>query len=215
MSNNLPNSLQRLIRNILDNDAQIKKVKHMETPVARTRYEHAEEPKRKSKKHVKFDNVDDVEDIEDVDEDIPIEKPKAKRVTRKERNNNLSHQYMEEVALGNLKYKDANGKNRTTTYKQWVSKNKSPKYDEANECWSIPDPDMYGPRALAQKTVGSLFMKTSKCKLAEMQGAVTDFLNEINDDEHLAEILQTPHIAEKALDIMTDWYEEYKSVKHK
>ena len=186
MSNDdLPPKIQKLIKNILDNDMEIKKVKRYEAP--------------------KSD-----EEVEPVEEKIV--KPKKKK-TKSEKEKEFGRQYLEEVALGNLKYQDKSGKNRTKTFKQWFNSSKEPQYDEDKDCWSIPDASLFTQRALAMKTIGSLFKKTYNIPLSELQIVITAFLNELDTDDYnnLSNLLSSPHIGNAAMKIMSHWYDQYKN----
>lgn len=203
--------LQKLIKDILANDMEIKKVKRFETQNS------AEKAVKKSNKlDMKVidgdmdGNVDDV-----VVYDKTTEKPKVKyyKGYKIEKEKELGRQYLEEVALGNLKYKDKSGRNRTQTYKTWFAMNKCPDFDEDNDCWIIPEVGLFKPRILAQKTVGSLFMKTHHISLSEMQAVVTQFLNELTPDEfdNLEQLLTTPKVASTIMKKMDSWYQKFTS----
>lgn len=211
----LPDSLQSMIKDILANDEALRKVKQLDKA---QKMKVDSQPKEKSKcekkvpakkTQAKFDENEDVdEEMEPQEEEQPKPK-KPKRLTKKQQKDILSKQYLEEVALGKLKFQDANGRNRTTSFKKWVNETKNPKYDEKKECWIIPDTDMYKQRVLAMKTCGSLFMKTTSCSLTEMQSAVSYFLKAIDEESYnnLPEILQKPKIAPKILEMMSKYNE--------
>ena len=209
----LPDSLQSMIKDILANDEALRKVKQLDK-VQKAKVDSQPKEKSKCEKKVpakktqaKFEDNEDVdEEMEPQEEEQPKPK-KPKRLTKKQQKDILSKQYLEEVALGKLKFQDANGRNRTTSFKKWVNDTKNPKYDEKKECWIIPDTDMYKQRVLAMKTCGSLFMKTSSCSLTEMQSAVSYFLKALDEDSYnnLPELLQKPKIAPKILEIMSKY----------
>ena len=211
----LPDSLQSMIKDILANDEALRKVKQLDKA---QKMKVDSQPKEKSKcekkvpakkTQAKFEENEDVdEEMEPQEEEQPKPK-KPKRLTKKQQKDILSKQYLEEVALGKLKFQDANGRNRTTSFKKWVNETKNPKYDEKKECWIIPDTDMYKQRVLAMKTCGSLFMKTTSCSLTEMQSAVSYFLKALDEESYnnLAEILQKPKIAPKILEMMSKYNE--------
>ena len=213
----LPDSLQNMIRDILANDEALKKVKQLDrTQKARAVAEPKEkktEKKTTKKTKINYEEKDNDEEedkkVDEIDEEEAPKPKKQKRLTKKQQKDILSKQYLEEVALGKLKFQDANGRNRTTSYKKWLNDNKNPKYDEKNECWKIPDHEIYKQRVLAMKTCGSLFMKKNECSLTEMQSAVSYFLKALDEDqyENLADILETPNIAPKILDIMSGYKE--------
>ena len=223
MSNQeLPDDLQNMIKDILANDEALKKVKQLDKTkkIKENNLPALKDDSKCSKKKTtktttkttkqKIDTIDEDEPVADDNEEIEEEKPKPKRqkrLTKKDKQNNLSKQYLEEVALGKLKFQDANGRNRTTSFKKWVNETKNPKYDEKNGCWKIPDPEMYKQRVLAMKTCGSLFMKTNGCSLTDMQSAVSFFLKALNEDQYndLVNILQKPNIAPKILEIMSQF----------
>ena len=215
MSNNdLPESLQNMIKDILANDEAIKKVKQLDYSQKQSK---SGLPTMKStpkccKKIATQKTKTKYTEEEENDEEPQMEEPKPKRqkrITKKDRQNNLSKQYLEEVAMGKLKFQDANGRNRTTSFKQWVNDTKNPKYNESKECWSIPDPEMYKQRVLAMKTCGSLFMKTTGCSLTEMQSAVSFFLKALEPEQYdnLSDLLETPNIAPKILELMSHYDE--------
>ena len=209
----LPDSLQSMIKDILANDEALGKVKQLDK-AQKAKVDSQPKEKSKCEKKVpakktqaKFEDNEDVdEEMEPQEEEQPKPK-KQKRLTKKQQKDILSKQYLEEVALGKLKFQDANGRNRTTSFKKWVNDTKNPKYDEKKECWIIPDTDMYKQRVLAMKTCGSLFMKTSSCSLTEMQSAVSYFLKALDEDSYnnLPELLQKPKIAPKILEIMSKY----------
>ena len=211
----LPDSLQSMIKDILANDEALRKVKQLDK-VQKAKVDSQPKEKSKCEKKVpakktqaKFEDNEDVdEEMEPQEEEQPKPK-KQKRLTKKQQKDILSKQYLEEVALGKLKFQDANGRNRTTSFKKWVNETKNPKYDEKKECWIIPDTDMYKQRVLAMKTCGSLFMKTTSCSLTEMQSAVSYFLKAIDEESYnnLPEILQKPKIAPKILEMMSKYNE--------
>ena len=240
----LPDSLQSMIKDILANDEALRKVKQLDK-VQKAKVDSQPKEKSKCEKKVpakktqaKFEDNEDVdEEVEPQEEEQPKPK-KQKRLTKKQQKDILSKQYLEEVALGKLKFQDANGRNRTTSFKKWINDTKNPKYDENKECWIIPDTDMYKQRVLAMKTCGSLFMKKNECwkipdheiykqrvlamktcgslfmkknecSLTDMQSAVSYFLKALDEDqyENLADILETPNIAPKILDIMSGYKE--------
>ena len=217
MSNQeLPDDLQNMIKDILANDEALKKVKQLDktqklkASSLPSLKDNSKCAKKKTTKTTKQNLDVDEDDIENNEEEEEKPKPKRqKRITKKDRQNNLSKQYLEEVALGKLKFQDAQGRNRTTSFKKWVSETKNPKYDEDNECWKIPDPEMYKQRVLAMKTCGSLFMKTNGCSLSEMQAAVSFFLNALDEDQYnnLADLLQKKNIAPKILELMSHFNE--------
>ena len=192
MSKQLPNKLQRLIKEFLANDEEIKKVKHVEKKASKATYK-----KKDEEQETEEEDMDDTEPVE-----LPV-KPK-KKLTRKQIKDNLSKQYMEEVAFGNLKYKDAKGRNRTQTYKSWINETKAPRYDETSECWTIPDRDLYSTHVLAQKTIGSLYKKLTNCTLQEMQQAVKYFLASLNPEQKtsFADLLETKNCAGNIISIM-------------
>ena len=212
-SKDLPQSLQNMIKDILANDEAIKKVRQLDSsqkqaksalPAMKSTPKCAKKSttKQTSKKY----EDEEQEEPANEEEEIVEEKPKKqKRLTKKDKQNNLSKQYLEEVAMGNLKFQDANGRSRTTSFKKWVNDTKNPKYDDKKECWSIPDTDMFKQRVLAMKTCGSLFMKTTQCSLTEMQSAVSYFLKALDEDqyENLSELLETPKIAPKIMELMS------------
>ena len=212
----LPDSLQSMIKDILANDEALKKVKQLDK-VQKTKNvnlsslkENSTSQKCEKKIPKKNTKIDYDENAEENDEVIQEEEPKPKKqkkLTKKDKQNLLTKQYLEEVALGKLKYQDANGRNRTTTYKKWVSDTKNPKYDDEKECWIIPDPEMYKQRVLAMKTCGSLFMKTNGCSLKDMQSAVIYFLGALDEDNYsnLVSLLQTPKIAPQIMKIMSQY----------
>ena len=211
----LPDSLQSMIKDILANDEALRKVKQLDK-AQKMKVDSQPKEKPKCEKKVpakktqaKFEENEDVdEEMEPQEEEQPKPK-KQKRLTKKQQKDILSKQYLEEVALGKLKFQDANGRNRTTSFKKWVNETKNPKYDEKKECWIIPDVDMYKQRVLAMKTCGSLFMKTTSCSLTEMQSAVSYFLKAIDEESYnnLPEILQKPKIAPKILEMMSKYNE--------
>ena len=225
MSNKeLPDSLQSMIKDILANDEALKKVKQLDKAQKSKAINLSSLKENKKcdkstkktnktykKKETKPENEDEDDEtidnlpLDDIDDEETPKPKKQKRMTKKDKQNLLSKQYLEEVALGKLKFQDANGRNRTTTFKKWVNETKNPRYDDEQECWKIPDPDMYKQRVLAMKTCGSLFMKTTECSLTEMQSAVSYFLKALDPDNYanLVDLLQTPKIAPKIMGIMS------------
>ena len=208
MVNDIPDSIQSMIKDILANDDTIKKAKQLDKAKPAPVAEPAPKPKKQTKASIDAENDDDDADPnEEVEPVEPVKARKPKRITKKDRQNTLSKQYLEEVALGNLKFQDANGRNRTTTFKKWVEQNKNPKYDDEHNCWIIPDHEMYKQRVLAMKTCGSLFMKSTGCTLTQMQQAVSYFLKEIDEEqyENLAELLQTPQVSKEIIALMSKY----------
>lgn len=205
VNDELPPRLQKLIKNILDNDMEIKKVK---------RFEKTKEASKEPKASKEPDTDEEPEVEEKPEASKEPEKPiKPKKKTKSEKEKEFARQYLEEVALGNLKYQDKSGKNRTKTFKQWFSSSKDPQYDEDKDCWTIPDPSIFTQRTLAMKTIGSLFKKTYDIPLSEIQVVITAFLNELDSDDYnnLSNVLSTPHIGNAALKIMSNWYNQYKN----
>ena len=207
----VPPELQKLIKDILANDMEIKKVKRFETE------KNAQKAVKKTKsldmKVIDGDMDGNVDDV--VVYDKTTKKPNVKyyKGYKIEKEKELGRQYLEEAALGNLKYKDKKGRNRTQTYNMWFMLKKCPEYDEENDCWIIPEADLFKPRVLAQKTVGSMFMKTRHTTLAEMQAVVTQFLNDIgpNEFDNLEQLLTTPKIASRIMSTLDNWYQKFAS----
>lgn len=203
MSKDLSPKMQNLIKDILANDQIIKKAK---------KYEKKDESDKES------DN-ETIEDEETEENSLPPLIPRApapevkrrqRKPTKKEKKDALAKEYLEEVALGNLKYKDSANRNRTRTLKSYIKEKQNPKYNAGNKNWTVTE--LFTPKILAMKTVGSLIMKNYKCTLKEMQKFCIHFLNQLSyaEFEDMKTLLETPNIGIAACNCYEEWAEGIK-----